>query len=125
MVPRQPFPPGAERLSLPCLHTADTGFVDTGYACRQDPVTGAIQVTSPPPGLVSVGGYRLVKSDLETLVREAAGDAEIAVLPDALAGHRLAGIAADAEAARAALLARGANGLVVSAFRDRSPPQAA
>jgi hypothetical protein len=125
MVPRQPFPPGAERLSLPCWRTAETGFVDTGYACRQNPATGAIQVTAPPPGLVSVGGYRLDRGELERQVRQAAGGVDIAILPDAIAGHRLAGIADDAEAARTALAAHGANGLVVGAFRDRSPPRTA
>jgi hypothetical protein len=58
-------------------------------------------------------------------VRQAAGDAAVTALPDALAGHRLAAVAADAAAVHAALAGQGANALLAGAFRDRGPPQAA
>ena len=74
------------------------GFVDTGYACRLDRDTGTMTVTGPPPGLVTVGGYRFVLRDLEEAVRRADPDAGLAALPDALSGHRLAGRAADPRA---------------------------
>jgi hypothetical protein len=48
------------------------------------------------------------------------GRRSIAVLPDALAGQRLAGTAADCEAMRASLSRLGANPLLVDAFRRRS-----
>jgi hypothetical protein len=119
MVPRHPFPPGAERLPGPHLRADRRGFVDTLYACRPDPDKDTVLVTAPPPGTVSVGGYRLVLHELENQVRHVDGDATLAALPDALAGHRLAGHARDPEAVHAALLARGANPLVAGAFRDR------
>ena len=50
MVPRAPFPPGAERSGLPYFKVAPNGFVDTGYACRPD--SNAMVVTGPPPGIV-------------------------------------------------------------------------
>jgi hypothetical protein len=119
MVPRHPFPPGAARLPGPHLHADRRGFVDTGYACRPEPDQDSVLVTAPPPGIVSVGGYRFVLRELEDQIRQIDGDATLAALPDALAGHRLAGHARDPEAVRAALLAHGANPLIAEAFRDR------
>ena len=43
----------------------------------------------------------------------------LTILPDALAGHRLAGHAADRAAVHAALEGIGASPLLVAAFRDR------
>jgi len=119
MVPRHPFPPGAERGSAPHLKPDDAGFVDTFYPCRLDRMMGTVAVTGPPPGIVSVGGYRFVLSELEQTVRSAGGGAFVTALPDALAGHRLAGISSDGQA-RAALAGRGVNPLLSDAFRD--PP---
>jgi hypothetical protein len=119
MVPRVPFPPGAQRSGQPHLKVAANGFVDTGYACRPDSST--VVVTGPPPGLVSVGGYRFVVRELQELVgsvETAAGT--LAVLPDALAGHRLAGTAADCDAIQASLIRLGTNPLLVGAFRPRT-----
>ena len=45
------------------------------------------------------------------------GAATLAVLPDVLAGHRLAGIAADHDAAERVLASCGANALLTGAFR--------
>jgi hypothetical protein len=44
------------------------------------------------------------------------------VLPDALAGHRLAGTARDQECLRAALRDLGVNPLLIDAFRTRRQP---
>jgi hypothetical protein len=118
MVPRAPFPPGAERSGLPYFRVAASGFVDTGYACRPD--ISAMVVTGPPPGMVSVGGYRFVMAELQDTVNRAeCGPATVAVLPDALAGYRLTASAPDREAMQAALAMRGANPLLVGAFQPR------
>jgi hypothetical protein len=119
MVPCQPFPPGAERLPLPHLRADSGGFVDTGYACRVDHAVQSMLVTGPPPGIVSVGGYRFAVRELNDLVRRADGGGALSALPDALAGHRLAGTSGDRDAVRAALSALGANPLVADAFRDQ------
>jgi hypothetical protein len=125
MVPRHAFPPGAERLAAPCLKADHSGFVDTGYACRVDGTTETFVVTGPPPGIVSVGGYRFVLSELEDTVRRANGGAFVTALPDALAGHRLAGISGDSGDMRGALTALGVNPLLASAFGDQGRPRAA
>ena len=65
MVPRHAFPPGAERGRAPHLKPDATGFVDTCYPCRLDRMTGTMTITGPPPGIVSVGGYRFVLSELD------------------------------------------------------------
>ncbi len=119
MVPRHAFPLGAERLSEPYWRANAAGFVDTGYPCRHDPATNAMQVTGPPPGIVGVGGYRFTRRDLDDLVQRAWNGASIAALPDTLNGQRLAGLAGDAEGARTALVALGANAMIAEAFRNR------
>jgi hypothetical protein len=119
MVPRAPFPPGAERSGLPYFRVSASGFVDTGYACRPD--IAAMVVTGPPPGMVGIGGYRFVLGELQDIVdRAECGPATVAVLPDALAGHRLSASASDRESMQASLKMRGANSLLVGAFRARS-----
>jgi hypothetical protein len=119
MVPRSAFPPGAERTQLPYFATAANGFVDTGYACRTDRDVNAVIVTGPPPGIASVGGYRFVIRELQDLVDRVEASATLAALPDALAGHRLAGTAADRAFIQDALSKLGVNPLLVGAFRDR------
>ncbi len=125
MVPRYAFPPGAERMGVPVLKTARDGYVDTGYTCRVERDSGAMVVTGPPAGLVSVGGYRFGLRDLQDLVSGADEAGTLAALPDPLTGHRLAGHAADREAMRHTLIATGVNPLVVRAFREREQPDAA
>ena len=71
MVPRQAFPPGAERTGEPHLKAARSGLVDTGYTCRIDPDTEMMVVTGPPPGIVSVGGYRFALNELQDAVKTA------------------------------------------------------
>ncbi|MGH6771165.1 MAG: AMP-binding protein [Xanthobacteraceae bacterium] len=119
MVPRAAFPPGVERTSLPHFKVAANGFVDTGYACWSDREDAPMIVTGPPPGMVSVGGYRFVMRDLQDTLGAVDPGATLAALPDALAGHRLAGSSANRDSLEEALVARGANPLVVAAFRDR------
>jgi hypothetical protein len=125
MVPRHPFPPGAERLTIPRLRTDAAGFVDTGYACRIDGDTRDLVVTGPPPGIVSVGGYRFMLRELEHLVRRADDRAIVTALPDALAGHRLAGLSGGSGNIGDKLVALGGNPLLIEAFRDRRSAEAA
>src|SRR5205085_7772835 len=40
MLPRHPFPPGADRIGMPHLKADTGGFVDTFYPCPVDPVMG-------------------------------------------------------------------------------------
>ncbi len=125
MVPKQIYPPGAERGNEPYLKADPSGLVDTGYTCRLDRDTKAMVVTGPPPGIISVGGYRFGLTELQDLVTRTEDGAVLAALPDALAGHRLAGSAADPDAVQKALAAQGVNPLVADAFRARRKPQAA
>lgn len=124
MVPKHAFPPGAERLNIPHLKADAHGFVDTRYACRADRGSDTFVVTAPPPGLITVGGYRFVLSELESTIRKASDGAMLTALPDAVAGHRLAGISEDAETTRATLAEIGVNPLLTDAFRDRRPKAA-
>ncbi len=124
MVPKRAFPPGVERINGPHLKADSHGFVDTRYACRADRSSDTFVVTAPPPGLVTVGGYRFVLSEIENTVRQANESAMVTALPDAVAGHRLAGICEDVEAVRKELTEIGVNPLVADAFRDRRPKAA-
>ncbi len=124
MVPCHPFPPGAPSPGMPHLKADTQGYVDTGHPCRIDHIAGAMTVTGPPRGLVSVGGYRFGLRELEELVRRADGEASVTALPDALAGHRLAGLSGQADDLRAALAAVGVNPLVAEAFKPRGPKAA-
>jgi hypothetical protein len=117
MVPRQAFPPGAERGSAAHLNVLD-GIVDTSFPCRPDRDAETIVVTGPPPGIAAVGGYRFALGELEQLVAGLPGGAHIAAITDALTGQRLSGFAIDPAAARAALAERGVNPLVLGAFTD-------
>jgi hypothetical protein len=94
MVPRRPFPPGAQHGGLPYFKVAPSGFVDTGHGYRRDGAT--LVLTRPPAGILSVGGYRFATRDLHDFVGDVThGGGTVAELPDALAGHRRAGMAAD------------------------------
>ncbi len=125
MVPRHAFPPGAERTAALHFKADAGGLVDTGYACRVERETRAMVVTGPPPGLISVGGYRFALGELQDLVSRADPGATLAVLPDALAGHRLAGNTADRDTLQSALAGLGINPLVADAFRNRRRQAAA
>jgi non-ribosomal peptide synthetase component E (peptide arylation enzyme) len=120
MVPRCAFPPGIEQTRQPALRVAGDGFIDTGYACQVAP-GGTLTITGPPPGLVSVGGYRFAARDLDQAAHRIEAGATLAALPDALAGHRLAGSAPDPAQVQEALAAEGANPLLAGAFREHRP----
>jgi hypothetical protein len=120
MVPASAFPPGAERTSLPRFTAAADGFVDTGYAVEVGRDADAMVVSGPPPGLVSFGGYRFAVGELTNIINGLDPTGTLAVRPDALAGHRLAGTATNHEAIRMALRGIGANPLLVEAFGARS-----
>jgi len=95
-------------------------YVDTEYAARLDRSTAGIAITAPPSGIMAVGGYRFLSSDLQEWGRRLGQGALLTALPDRLSGHRLAGRAKDNARARDALLELGLNPLMVEAFRDRS-----
>jgi hypothetical protein len=119
MVPRSSFPPGVERTTLPSFSVSADGFVDTGYPCQAGP-DGVMTVTGPPPGLVGVGGYRFPTRDLDEVVCGIESGATLAALPDALAGHRLAGAATDRRHVYDALIGDGVNPLLTGAFGEPS-----
>lgn len=118
MVPRHAFPPSRQPSDLPGLRIDDAGFVDTFHPCRSDSATGRLLVTGPPAGVVSVGGYRFSMRELQQAVRQIDRDSSVAALPDALSGHRLAGIAENRETVWRALTSTGNNPLILSAFRE-------
>lgn len=95
-------------------------YVDTDYAARLDRTTGAICITSPPAGVMAVGGYRFLAQDLQEWARRLGQGALLTALPDRLSGHRLAGRAQDNARAREALTELGLNPLMSEAFRDRA-----
>jgi AMP-binding enzyme len=95
-------------------------YVDTDYVARLDRATGAISITAPPSGVMSVGGYRFLAQDLQEWAKRLGQGALLTALPDRMSGHRLAGRAPDNSRAREALSELGLNPLMVEAFRDRS-----
>jgi hypothetical protein len=111
-----PPPPPADSL----IPQAPRDYVDTEYAARVDRSSGAIAITAPPSGIMAVGGYRFLSSDLQEWGRRLGQGALLTALPDRLSGHRLAGRAQDNARAREALLELGLNPLMVEAFRDRN-----
>jgi hypothetical protein len=119
MVPCRAFPPGAERTSLPRFKADADRFVDTGCAFATGRNPSAIVVSGPPPGVVSFGGYRFAIGELANIISGLDPTGLLAVRPDALAGHRLAGTATSHEAIRMALRGIGANPLLVEAFGAR------
>ena len=84
MVPHHAFPPGIERSGLPYFKIGPGGLVDTGYTCRVDAAGKGMVVTGPPPGIVSVGGYRFPLRDLQDAVGRIDQHATLAALPDPL-----------------------------------------
>ncbi|MFD2180993.1 AMP-binding protein [Rhodoplanes azumiensis] len=119
MVPRYPFPPGAERGTAPFLQVGPDLYVDTRQPCRVEKATNVLTVTAPPSGFVSIGGYRVALAEIERVTDEIAPGTTLLALPDILMGQRLFGHAGHGEETRAALIERGVSPLVVAAFRDR------
>jgi hypothetical protein len=109
-----PLPP--RHSSVPALPAPD--FVDTGFAARLDKTTGALCITAPPSGIMTVGGYRFRAQDLQDWAARLGQGALLTALPDRLSGYRLAGRAQDNARAREALSELGLNPLMVEAFRD-------
>jgi hypothetical protein len=123
MVPHHHFPPRVERTELPHFAIGKDGYVDTGYACRVDPVRQSLVVTGPPSGFVTVGGYRFpLRRLLDTIARIDAA-ATLTAVPDPLTGHRLVGTASDCAAMQIALSAFGINPLVAAAFAEHGEQQ--
>jgi AMP-binding enzyme len=110
-----PPPPGGSITASP-----PRDYVDTDYVARLDRVTGAINITAPPSGIMAVGGYRFLAQDLQEWAKRLGQGALLTALPDRMSGHRLAGRAPDNSRAREALSELGLNPLMVEAFRDRS-----
>ncbi|QPF81840.1 acyl--CoA ligase [Bradyrhizobium genosp. L] len=110
-----PPPPGDSMIAPP-----PRDYVDTEYAARADRATGAISITAPPSGVMTVGGYRFLAQELQEWSRRLGQGALLTALPDRLSGHRLAGRAQDNARARDALTELGLNPLMVEAFRDRA-----
>jgi AMP-binding enzyme len=125
MVPRHSFPPTGRRAGAVFFRPAENGLIDAGYTCRIELGTRSLVVTGPPPGIVSVGGYRFVLQELQDMISHVQDGATLTALPDTLSGHRLAGHAGDRAALREALTRLGVNPLVVRAFRDREQSTAA
>ena len=122
MVPLAAYaPPQRREESLAALvsNYQPLDYVDTGYAARLDRKFQAICVTSPPSGIVAVGGYRFLARDLNEWAQRLAPGTLLTALPDRMSGHRLAGRASDNARARAALNELGLNPLMTEAFRDR------
>jgi len=113
-----PDPPASDSL----VAQPPRDYADTDYAARLDRTGGAISITAPPSGIMSVGGYRFLSRDLQEWARRLGQGALLTALPDRLSGHRLAGRAQDNARARKALAELGLNPLMVEAFRDRSGP---
>jgi AMP-binding enzyme len=124
MVPAHPCPPGSPRGPQFNLTVGPDGFVDTQFPCHVERATGGLVLDGPPNGIVSVGGYRFAVRDLQDTVAPLDPDGSVAALPDALAGHRLAGIGGDRGAMCGKLAEQGANPLVIGAFRDKRPDRA-
>ena len=124
MVPHASFPPGAERGNAPKFKVSETA-IETGYPCRVDRDTKLLTIDGPPSGIISVGGYRFALRTMQELVGGIEDGSTLAALPDILAGHRLAGSGSDRDAICDALLAHGANPLLVAAFRARRPARRA
>jgi hypothetical protein len=110
-----PSPPSDSLLAQPARD-----YADTGYSARLHRSTKAIAITSPPAGLITVGGYRFLSQDLQEWSKRLGQGALLTALPDRLCGYRLAGRASDNARGREALSQLGLNPLMVEAFRDRT-----
>jgi AMP-binding enzyme len=106
-------PSGNSLIAQPALD-----YVDTGYAARLDRTAGALCITAPPSGIMTVGGYRFLAHDLQEWAKRLGQGALLTALPDRLSGHRLAGRAQDNARAREAFSELGLNPLMAEAFRD-------
>lgn len=105
---------------VPPVDTADaSGWMDTGYAARGVSAGETLQLTAPPAGIVTVGGYRFRASDIQDQAHLLGEDATLAVLPDRLNSNRFVGRAANDATTREKATQQGLNALLVDAFRPR------
>jgi len=118
MVAHHHFPPRVERTELPHFVIGHGGYVDTGYACRFDPVRQSLVVTGPPAGFITIGGYRFPLRKLLDTIAKIDPAATLTTVSDPLVGHRFVGTASDTAAMRLALSAYGLNPLIAAAFAD-------
>ena len=125
MVPAHPCPPGGPRGPQFNLGVGADGFVDTRFPCHVDRESGRLVLEGPPAGLVSVGGYRFALRDLQDVIAPIDPDGAVAALPDALAGHRIAGVGRDRGTIYEKLVEQGASPLIAGAFRDKRRASAA
>jgi AMP-binding enzyme len=119
MVPAHPCPPGGPRGPQFNLAIGADGFVDTRFPCHVDRASGRLVLEGPPAGLVSVGGYRFAVRDLQDVIAPIDPDGAVAALPDALAGHRIAGVGSDRDTIYEKLVEQGASPLIAGAFREK------
>jgi hypothetical protein len=119
MVPRHAFPPGIENSGQPHFAIGGDGAVDTGYACQVDAASNTVVVTAPPPGFVSVGGYRFPMAGLREKITRIDSAATLTAAPDPVMGQRFVGTASDPQAMRSALATMGLSPLVIGAFAMR------
>jgi hypothetical protein len=124
MVPAHPCPPGGPRGPQFNVAIGADGFVDTRFPCHVDRASGRLVLDGPPAGIVSVGGYRFAVRDLQDVIAPIDPDGAVAALPDALAGHRIAGVGSDRGTIYEKLIEQGASPLVAGAFRDKRPGRA-
>lgn len=125
MVPAHPCPPGSPRGPQFNLAIGADGFVDTRFPCHLDRASGRLVLDGPPAGIVSVGGYRFAVRDLHDVIAPIDPDGAVAALPDAIAGHRIAGVGSDRGTIYEKLVEQGASPLVAGAFRDKRRASAA
>jgi len=123
MVPTLAFPLGAEQGDGPHLAPDANGFLDTGQPCRPMADGRALLISGPPPGIATVGGYRLRTGELDLLADSL--EATLAVLPQELTGQRLAGRAPEPAVVLRQLRERGVSPLIAGAFGRPSESDAA
>jgi hypothetical protein len=105
-------------IGLPGGTAPPDDFIDTGYPCRT--ATGCLVVTGAKPGMITIGGYRLPRSDLDALAMTLQADELIAALPDKLLGQRLAAPRSGRDDVADMLTAHGVNPLITGAFSRRN-----
>ena len=125
MVPHAPFPPGAERSGGPRLKITDGSDRHRLSLPRSIATRRCSPSTARRPASSASAATASRLRAAQDLVAGIEDGSTLAALPDLLAGHRLAGAGADRDAICDALLAHGANPLLVAAFRARKSSQQA
>jgi hypothetical protein len=102
---------------LPGEDTAPHDTIDTGYPCHGN--GNDLVVSAAQPAMVTVGGYRIPRADIEAIAASLPSGSVITPLPDALLGQKLTGTADDPAQAERSLAQRGSSPLISHAFRRR------